>query len=395
MTTTAPRGTADGRAAEERTEERTRAEVREHRRPADRPALPPPRGDLSEAVTDFLLGRSRSLPGPRAAADADPYGEDLHLALHLAYELHYRGFDGVPDDMEWDPDLLRLRALLERRFEDALRERRGRSGGVREVFDALLTEPVDGSGASHYLLRHGTLDQLREYAVLRSVYQLREADPHLWVVPRLRGRAKAAMMTVQYDEYGCGRAEQMHARLFADLMEDLGLDSGYGRYLPFVGAPALAAVNLMSLFGLHRSRRGALVGHFAALEVTSSPAASRIAAAMRRMGAGEAAIRFYDEHVEADAVHEQLVRRDVVGGLLADEPDLADDVTFGVEATVLLEDALSDSATRAWEAGTTALRAPLGVGDGTGDGTGDGPGRAHVPTTPPTGGDGDASRRSG
>ncbi|MET9954069.1 iron-containing redox enzyme family protein [Streptomyces sp. NPDC006339] len=366
MTTTAPRTTA-----EERTAERTRAanpspdgspDRRPEQRPERRPALPPPRGDLSEAVADFLLGRSRTLPDSRATADADPYGDDLHLALHLAYELHYRGFDGVPEDTEWDPDLLRLRALLERRFEEALRDARGRSGGVREVFDALLTEPVDGRGASHFLLRHGTLEHLREYAVLRSVYQLREADPHLWVVPRLQGRAKAAMMTIQFDEYGCGRAEQMHARLFADLMDDLGLDSGYGHYLPLVGAPALAAVNLMSLFGLHRARRGALVGHFAALEVTSSPAASRIAAAMRRVGAGEAAVRFYDEHVEADAVHEQLVRRDVVGGLLADEPDLAEDVVFGVEATVLLEDALSDSVTRAWEAGTTALRAPLGDG---------------------------------
>ncbi|GAA3387556.1 iron-containing redox enzyme family protein [Streptomyces roseoviridis] len=363
MTTTAPRGTVDRAVDAPQVDERTDERDRAARRPDRRPVLPPPRGELSEAVADFLLGRTATLPGPRATEAADPFGEDLHLALHLAYELHYRGFDGVPDDTEWDPDLLRLRALLERRFEDALRMRCGRFGGVREVFDALLTEPVDGRGASHYLLRHGTLGHLREYAVLRSVYQLREADPHLWVVPRLQGRAKAAMMTIQFDEYGCGRPEQMHARLFADLMEDLGLDSSYGRYLPHVGAPALAAVNLMSLLGLHRSRRGALVGHFAALEVTSSPGASRIAAAMRRIGAGQAAIRFYDEHVEADAVHEQLVRRDVVGGLLADEPDLADDVTFGVEATVLLEDALSDAATDAWEAGTTALRTPLGDAD--------------------------------
>ncbi len=41
---------------------------------------------------------------------------------------------------------------------------------------------------------------------------------------------------------------------------------------------------------------------------------------MRRAGAGPAAVRFYTEHVEADAVHEQLVRREVIGGLLAAEP---------------------------------------------------------------------------
>ncbi|MFJ3639743.1 iron-containing redox enzyme family protein [Streptomyces sp. NPDC090108] len=325
------------------------------------PAVPPPRGELSSRVTAYLYGSTPSLPGPETVARADPLGDDLQLALHLCYELHYRGFAGVPDDMEWDPALLRLRALLERRFDAALRENRGRSRSVDDAFAEVLAEPADGTGISHFLLRDGTLKHLREHAVLRSIYQLREADPHLWVIPRLTGRAKAGMMTVQYDEFGCGRAERIHARLYADLMRDLALDPAYGHYLPLVGAEALAAVNLMSLLGLHRARRGALVGHFAALEVTSSPAASRIAAAMRRIGAGAAAIRFYDEHVEADAVHEQVVRREVVGGLLADEPALAAEIVFGVDATVWLEERLAAKVTAAWGTAASALRHPLGT----------------------------------
>ncbi|WP_406864504.1 iron-containing redox enzyme family protein [Streptomyces sp. HUAS MG47] len=328
-------------------------------RTAAAPELPRPRGELSQAVAAFLTSSGRRLPGAKEAALADPLGDDVQLALHLAYELHYRGFAGVPDDLEWDPDLLRLRGTLEHRFEQTLRDRCGRYEGVDEAFQAVLTDSADGSGVTRYLLGRGTSAHLREYAVLRSVYQLREADPHLWVVPRLSGRAKAAMMAVQFDEFGCGRAERMHARLYADLMRDLGLDAAYGRYLDFVGPEALATVNLMSLFGLHRARRGALVGHFAVLEATSSPASSWMVAAMRRIGAGEAAIHFYDEHVEADAVHEQLVRREVVGGLMDDEPRLAGDVVFGIEATSLLEDTLTDAVTTAWEAAGTALRHPL------------------------------------
>lgn len=106
---------------------------------------------------------------------------------------------------------------------------------------------------------------------MRSLYHLKEADPHLWVVPRLRGRAKAAMVAVEFDEFGAGRAEDIHAQLFADLMTDLGLDARYGRYLDAAPAQALATVNLMSLFGLHRRLRGALVGHFATVEITSPP----------------------------------------------------------------------------------------------------------------------------
>ncbi|MEX0168303.1 iron-containing redox enzyme family protein [Streptomyces sp. LMG1-1-1.1] len=322
------------------------------------PEIPEARGTVSDAVRNRLLGGPGQLPGETEIARCSPYGEDLHLTLHLSYELHYRGFAGVPDTLEWDPDLLRVRALLEHRFESALRHDCRDAPPADEALAALLMEPVDGTGVSRFLLSGGEAWPLREYAALRSVHQLREADPHLWVVPRLNGRAKAAMVAIEYDEYGCGRAERMHSQLYADLMTDLDLDPSYGRYVDAAGAETLAASNLMSFLGLHRRLRGALVGHFAVLETTSPPAAARLAEAMRRTGAGPAAARYYDEHVEADAVHEQLVRREVVGGLLDDDPGLAPDVAFGIAATCLVEDSLARHVTEAWSRGETALRTP-------------------------------------
>ncbi|MFJ7780531.1 iron-containing redox enzyme family protein [Streptomyces yangpuensis] len=325
------------------------------------PGLVEPRGELSRAVTRAL--RSGTAPDfrPGAVLRADPWGEDLQLALYLLYELHYAGFDGVDDEREWDPDLLRLRQAMEARFLHALRT--DLADGPRSVEDAfapLLVEPVDLSDSlSHHLETDGELWQLREYAALRSLYHLKEADPHAWVIPRLTGRAKAAMVAIEYDEFGAGRADRIHAGLFAALMADLGLDTGYGRYLDRAPAPLLATVNLMSMFGLHRALRGALVGHFACVEVTSSPGSRRLARAMRRCGAGPAAERFYTEHVEADAVHEQVVRHEVIGGLLASEPDLEADVAFGCAATVLLEDRLATHIRRAWTRGDSALRSPL------------------------------------
>ena len=50
--------------------------------------------------------------------------------------------------------------------------------------------------------------------VLRSIYTLREADPHSWAIPRLTGRAKTALVEIQNDEYGNGDGSQMHAELF-------------------------------------------------------------------------------------------------------------------------------------------------------------------------------------
>ncbi|WP_435240211.1 iron-containing redox enzyme family protein [Streptomyces sp. YPW6] len=333
-----------------------------HENPAAPPALPAERGPLSGSALAVLAGGEARLPAADAVRRADPYGDDLQLLLYVLYELHYRGFAGVDERLEWDPALLGVRSAGEDVFLDALRRDAG-SGGqdVAGAVDALQLEPVgdDGHSVSHHLRREGELWQLREYAAVRSLYHLKEADPHLWVVPRLQGRAKAAMTAVEFDEFGAGRAEDIHARLFAGLMADLGLDARYGRYLDAAPAQALATVNMMSLFGLHRRLRGALVGHFAAVEITSSPGSRRLADALRRAGAGPAAQRFYDEHVEADAVHEQVVRHEVIGGLLEDEPGLAADVVLGIEATGHLEDALGDHLLAAWRDGRSALRTPL------------------------------------
>lgn len=322
------------------------------------PRLPTARGPLSAAVGAYLLGTG-PLPAPEEVAAAAAYGDDLQLALYQCYELHYRGFAGVSPALEWDPGLLGTRAALEERFLAALRAGTTVHDSVEEAVGALLVEPVHGDGVSHFLRDEGELWQLREYAAQRSLYHLKEADPHAWVLPRLWGRAKAAMAAVEFDEYGGGRADRVHARLFADLMTDLGLDTTYGCHLDAASAECLVTVNMMSLFGLHRALRGALVGHFAAVEITSSPGSRRLAEAMRRTGAGPAAERFYDEHVEADAVHEQIVRHEVIDGLLEQEPHLAADVAFGVDATGHVEDLFGDRLLADWRAGRSSLRVPL------------------------------------
>jgi hypothetical protein len=327
-------------------------------RPVEPPPLPETRGPLSVGVVARLRGE------PAPAADpygADPYGEDLQLALYCCYESHYRGFAGVDDDLEWDPALLGVRRGLERVFLDALRGDVEPGTDVGAEIDALLVEPAetDGVGVSHFLRREGELWQLREYVAHRSLYHLKEADPQAWVIPRLVGAAKAALVSVEHDEYGGGDPDRMHSLLFAEMMTELGLSDRYGGYLDQVGASTLAEVNFMSLCGLHRALRGSLVGQFAVVELTSSPGSARLVRAMRRLGCGPAAIRFYDEHVEADAVHEQIIRRGVLAPMLEAEPGLAADVVFGIRASLLLGDRMADGLLERWRAGLSSLRRPL------------------------------------
>jgi hypothetical protein len=329
------------------------------------PTLPAAAGPLSSTVLDLLACRppQRTLrPVALPVGEADPYGLDLHLALYVCYELHYRGFAGVDPRWEWNPALLALRSQLEDVFLEAIRLEVGDIAADEHAeaeMDALCIEPVDGTGPSYYLRAEGTWEQMLEYFVHRSLYHLKEGDPHAWVIPRLSGKAKASFVAIEFDEYGGGHGERVHQQLFTDLMAAAGLDESYLGYLDAVPGEALAVVNLMSMFGLHRGLRGAAIGHFASTEITSPPGSRRLVEALRRMDAPEACVHFYAEHVEADAVHEQVVRVDVVGDLVAAEPQLDRDVVFGIRARDFVEERLAAHMMRCWAEGRSSLRRPL------------------------------------
>ena len=327
--------------------------------PVIEPLLPMVVGPISSLVMDLLSGTRTSVDGPLDVDGADPYGLDLQLALYACYELHYRGFAGVSGSWEWDPVLLGLRSRLERVFLQAVTRDVGDidpDETAEDAMAALSVEPVNGTGLSHFLRDEGTWEQMREYFVHRSLYHLKEGDPHAFAIPRLIGGAKAAFVAVEYDEYGAGRGERVHQHLFANLLEAAELDGTYLGYLDDVPADTLAVVNLMSLFGLHRDLRGAAVGHFASTEITSPPGSARIVQALERLDAPHCCTLFYREHVEADAVHEQVVRHDVVGNLLAREPALNHDVIFGIRARDVVEDRLADHMMTCWQSGKSSLR---------------------------------------
>lgn len=112
----------------------------------------------------------------------------------------------------------------------------------------------------------------------------------------------------------------MHSALFARVMRSIGLDDGYGAYLDCLPAPTMATVNAMSLFGLHWGSCGVILGHLAALEMTSTGPNRRYGTGLRRLGYAGDATLVHDEHVEADAVHDQIAAVDMCGFLVAEQP---------------------------------------------------------------------------
>ena len=204
--------------------------------PYDLPAeLPRPRGPMTAALLDYLRcdpASTRVDPtrltwtGGTAEAATD---HDLQLALWLAYELPYRGLAGVDDAWE------RHRGLIEviEEWEDLL-------------LDALVsvTCGVELAEERDTLARAATPDQFRELLVHRSVYYVKESEPHTCGIP-VTGA--------------------LSAQLFRSLLTQWGLSTRYGHYLDCVPGITLLTSNMISLFGLHRRFRGALAGHLGEL----------------------------------------------------------------------------------------------------------------------------------
>ncbi|MCZ4500649.1 MAG: hypothetical protein JWQ74_3204 [Marmoricola sp.] len=310
--------------------------------------LPTPRGPASQSLFRALRQEG---PIPRVVYASDE--DDHQIALWALYELHYRGFEDVADTSEWDPEILAVRRQLEESFEVDLRRLTADlvAAALEEdtlvgQLERIVAEP--GPSVAGYLHRDATAEQYLEFLTERSIYHLKESDPQTWALPRLTGAAKVALAELQYDEYGAGDAAMLHQQLYADALDSVGIDSSYGAHIDAVSAETLAVNNAMSLFGLHRRLRGASMGHLAAFEMTSSLPCRRFVQGARRLDLPDAVVRYFDEHVEADAVHEQLASRSLCVPMVEAEPALHQDVLLGAAACVLLDARAAQAVLRAW-----------------------------------------------
>jgi hypothetical protein len=90
--------------------------------------------------------------------------------------------------------------------------------------------------------------------------------------------------------------------------------------------------------------------------MTSSLPNGRYGRGLRRLGL-ETATAFFDEHVEADAVHENIAAVDLAGGLARAEPPLTGQIIWGARALAELDARWARHLLGCWGRGVSSLRA--------------------------------------
>ena len=341
--------------------------------------LPAARGPLTRALY-AVLSDGTPAPGESTApsvahsvtqtierlGDGLLVDDDFQLALWVSYAVHYVSIEGVPDDREWDPAVLAVRRALEAPFLEVLRRATGElvataQSGPDDLSGRLfaMADDFEGPALAGYLQRRATRPQFLEFLKHRSAYAVRESEPQTFALARLTGAPKTAMAELLYDEFGAGRPEREHGTLFRDALASVGIDPRYGASADLLPGSSLVQTNAMNLFNLHRQHLHAAVGQFAAFEATSSEPARKILGGAHRLGLPDSVASYYDEHVEADAVHEQLMARAVCGAIVAQDPAAEREVLFGAATCLVLDAVANAPLLEAWRHGESSLLAPM------------------------------------
>ena len=216
--------------------------------------------------------RRAAFKAPFVRTDDALTDEDLQLALYCCYELHYQGFDQSAMTGSGIPLFSKVRASSRRRSKEDSEQRfrmkrhRGRRGArcaVATEWGRLVSRFRDG------YLEHGNRFHVEgdRNATVRLPAQ--GGRPPHWAIPRRSGRAKAAIVSIQSDEYGNGYTEAMHSSLFADAMRALDLDPTYWRVSRSPAGRDVGHDEPHLNVRPAPPSRGALVGHLASFEMNS------------------------------------------------------------------------------------------------------------------------------
>ena len=185
---------------------------------------PDSRGPLTAVLLHELRSGPHRLPPIALPEPEDPLAdEDLHLALYVLYELHYRGLDGVDGAGNgsrrcWSC-ARELEASSRRRSTGVGPPRRAAGPPGRWTSRCAGSRSRRGPSLSRLPRARATLTSSASSPSTARPISSRRPIRTAGRSRGCRGRPKAAIVEVQADEYGDGAPERIHAELFALAME--------------------------------------------------------------------------------------------------------------------------------------------------------------------------------
>jgi hypothetical protein len=259
---------------------------------------------LARRLDAALLGDGRALD---ALATADPVDDhDALVSLLAVHDLHLAPLDGLDARVRWQhhPAVASLKWRLEEWLLERLDHRDrvrpwelpdGASAALRALGALDLVPPV-----YRFVAEDATYDQLIEFLTLEGGPDGGFDDLVAACQIGLDGEPKLELARNYWDEMGDGDAAAVHTELHRDLSRCLGIEA-----VPRTEQPleALERSALGSLLATNRSLQPEMVGALGLIELQAGPRCRKVLDGLRRVGAPEDALPFYEVHAAVDPKH--------------------------------------------------------------------------------------------
>lgn len=187
------------------------------------------------------------------------------------------------------------------------------------------------SESKRYIREQMTLAGYRHLIAIASLDGLVESSRLCHILGGASNEIQATLIRVLLEEYGNGRLNRKHSTFFAQMMEELGLNSQPEVYFDLASWEVLACINHNFLLTQRKRYFLRYNGGFTYFEIFGPSIYRDYMAAAQRLGLSDQAMGYWELHIREDERHGQWMLQQVALPLAAQYPKEAWELVLGYD----------------------------------------------------------------
>ncbi len=213
------------------------------------------------------------------------------------------------------------------------------------------------SDSKRYIRGEMTLAGYRHLIAIASLDGLVESSRLCHILGGASNEVQATLIRVLLEEYGNGRLNRKHSTFFAQMMEELGLNSQPEAYFDLAPWEVLASINHNFLLTQRKRFFLRYVGGFTFFEIYGPSVYKDYMAVASRLGLSDQAMGYWELHIREDERHGQWMLHQAALPLAAQYPEQAWELVLGYDQDKYMGDRAGAAVMQAVQAAEAATGA--------------------------------------
>jgi hypothetical protein len=205
-----------------------------------------------------------------------------------------------------------------------------------ERAEADLEPPL--SPSKRYIREQMTKTEYRHLIAIASLDGLVESSRLCHILGGASNEIQATLIRVLLEEYGNGRFNRKHSTFYAQMMQELNLNSEPEAYFDWVPWQVLASINHNFLLTQRKRYMLRYVGGFTYFEIVGPSIYKDYIAAASRLGLSDTAMGYWELHIREDERHGQWMVHQAALPLADLHPNEAWELVLGYDQEKLMSE---------------------------------------------------------